>query len=114
MLLQYKNYNHSMQILSEEIDKEKILAILGNKNVRPIIIQLMQRDVTAQEMIRVYNMPATSVYRSMKLLVKSGLVVQYKRRVSEHDETQIINCYNLRFNNILIRFGNSGLAINFE
>jgi predicted transcriptional regulator len=103
-----------MQILEPEIDREKILEIIGNKKVRPIIIQLMQRNITAQEMIRIYKMPSTTVYRSLKLLVDSGLVRQFRKRVSIHDVHQIINCYKLKFNNIIVRIGNAGLVINFE
>ena len=114
MFLSTYNYNQTMQVLDQDIDKDMVLNILGNKNIRPIIIQLMQRNITAREMIGTYNLPATSVYRSLHMLVRSGMVKQFKKRINDHRETKIINCYKLKFNNIIVRFGNAGLIINFE
>jgi len=104
--------SYSLQKLNnQEIDIEKVLNVLGNKTVRPILYQLMQRNISAQEMIHSHKMPSTSVYRHLKTLTDTGIVKKYRKKQIINNEVLWINCYRLNCKSITIKIDNAGQAI---
>ena len=69
--------NH--MVVNKTIDLDDIFHALSNSTRRNILVHLVEKDLTVNELAEKYDMTLQGVSKHIRVLVKSGLVSQSKR-----------------------------------
>lgn len=66
-------------VVNKTIDLDDIFHALSNSTRRNILVNLVEKDLTVNELAEKYDMTLQGVSKHIRVLVKSGLVSQSKR-----------------------------------
>lgn len=66
-------------VVNKTIDLDDIFHALSNSTRRNILVHLVEKDLTVNELAEKYDMTLQGVSKHIRVLVKSGLVSQSKR-----------------------------------
>lgn len=69
--------NH--MVVNKTIDLDDVFHALSNSTRRNILVNLVEKDLTVNELAEKYDMTLQGVSKHIRILVKSGLVSQTKK-----------------------------------